>query len=68
MYTRHAARNCIERMMKMFYTPRHSARVFRKLERRMIRRERTLATLRDAVLGALGGVVFGTLVGLMFII
>ena len=52
----------------MFYTPRHSARVFRKLERRMIRRERTLATLRDACLGALGGALFGTLVGLMFII
>lgn len=50
------------------YTPRHSARRFRQIERRMTRRKRWLAAILKVGMGACTGAMIGVLIGLMFVV
>ena len=52
----------------MMYTPRHSARRFRKIERQMTRRKRWHAAIIRVGMGVCGGAMIGLLMGLMFFI
>jgi uncharacterized membrane protein len=50
------------------YTPRHSARRFRQIERRMTRRKRWNAAILKVSVGACAGAMVGVMIGLMFVI
>lgn len=50
------------------YTPRHSARRFRQIERRMTRRKRWLAAIMRVGIGVCSGAMIGVLLGLMFVV
>ena len=50
------------------YTPRHSAIRFRRIQRQQARRQRFLAAIKLFGMGIVGGLLFGLLVGLMFVV
>jgi uncharacterized membrane protein len=54
--------------MTMMYTPRHSARRIRRIERRMTRRKRWNAAILKVGVGACAGAMVGVLLGLMFVV